>query len=90
MYKGYKVTKRLQRYMGYIKNKYEKLRSEQEVDLWDIFEQYEFIMRQPKCIQMFLYDLICDEFVHHGEYSVIRSVNGELYVRKLNKCEIQL
>ena len=32
MYKGYKVTQRLQRYMGYIKNRYEKLSNEQEVD----------------------------------------------------------
>lgn len=89
MYKGYKVTKRLQRYMEYIKNRYEKLSSEQEVELWDVFAEYDFMMQQPKCMQMFIYDLICDKFVHYGEYSVIRATDGELYVRKLNKCEIK-
>ena len=40
-------------------------------------------------MQMFLYDMISDQFTHYGEYSVVRAVNGELYVRKLNKCEIK-
>ena len=89
MYKGYKVTKRLLRYMEYAKSRYEKIREDREVELWDILAEYEFIMRQPKCIQMFLYDIISDQFTHYGEYSVVRAVNGELYVRKLNKCEIK-
>lgn len=88
MFKGYKVTKRLLRYMEYAKNRYEKLRDDKEVELWDILAEYEFIMAQPKCMQMFLYDMISDQFTHYREYSVVRAVNGELYVRKLSKCEI--
>lgn len=82
MYKGYKVTKHLQRYMGYAKKKYDKLRYKQEVDLWDVLAEYDYIMQQPKCVQMFLYDMICDKLVHHGEYSIVRSVDGGIYVRE--------
>lgn len=88
MYKGYKVTKRLLRYMEYARNRYERLRENGEVELWDIFAEYDFIMAQPKCMQMFLYDMICDQFIHHGEYSVVKAVDGELYVRKLIKCKM--
>lgn len=88
MYKGYKITKRVLRYMEYAKNRYEKLSQDREVELWDVFAEYKFIMEQPKCIQMFLYDMIRNQFVHHGEYSVMRSIDGGVYVRKLNKCEI--
>ena len=87
MYKGYKVTKRLLRYMEYAKNKYEKLDGDIEVDLWDILAEYDFIMSQPKCIQMFLYDMICDKFIHHGEYSIVRAIDGGVYVKKLGKCK---
>lgn len=87
MYKGYKVTKRLMRYMEYAKNRYDRLKEEQDVELWDIFEEYELIMKQPICIQMFLYDMVCDAFNHHGEYSVVRGIDGGLYVRKLSRCE---
>lgn len=87
MFKGYKLTKRLQRYIGYAKNKYIKLSKKGKVDLWDILYEYDYIMQQPKCMQMFIYDMICDEFIHFGEYSVVREIDGGMYVRKLNKCE---
>lgn len=86
MFKGYKLTKRLQRYMEYAKNKYIGLSKKGDVDLWNILSEYEFIMQQPKCMQMFIYDMICDEFVHYGEYAVIRAIDGGIYVRKMSKC----
>ena len=70
--------------MEYAQNRYEKLKEDREVDLWDILAEYDFIMQQPKCIQMFLYDMISDQFAHHGEYSVLKAVNGDLYVRRIN------
>lgn len=84
-YKGVKITKRLQRYIGYAKNKYKKLSLYGEVDLWEVLAQYDLIMQQPKCMQMFIYDMIYDKFVHFGEYSVVRDVDGDMYVRKLSK-----
>ncbi len=86
-YKGVKLTKRLERYIGYAKTKYEKLSIDGKPDLWEVLNSYDLIMQQPKHMQMFLYDMICDQFIHHGEYSVVRAVDGELYVRKLNKCK---
>ena len=46
MYKGYKVTKRLQDYIGFAKNKFEKLNEEGKVDLWDVLSSYELIAEQ--------------------------------------------
>ena len=83
MYKGYKVTKHLKRYMGYVKNKYEKCSLKGKVDLWEIMNEYEYIMEQPKCVQMFLYDMVCDKFVHYGKYSIVRSVDGGVYIKEL-------
>lgn len=88
MFKGYKITKRLQRYAEYAKNKYKKLSENGEIDLWDIFQGYEIIMQQPECVQMFLYDMICDEFIHFGEYSIIRGVDGGIYIKQLSKISI--
>ena len=44
MFKGYKVTKHLQRYMRYAKVKYEKMSLEENVDLWEILKEYDYIM----------------------------------------------
>lgn len=78
-YKGVKLTKRLERYIGYAKRKYEKLSVNNDVDLWDVLEGYDLIMQQPKHMQMYM---ICDKFVHFGEYSVVRDIDGGIYVRK--------
>ena len=40
-YKGVKLTKRLERYIGYAKRKYEKLSVNNDVDLWDVLEGYD-------------------------------------------------
>ena len=90
MFKGYKLTKRLQRYMQYAKNKYIKLSKEGEVDLWEILSEYELIMQQPKCMQMFIYDMICDEFVHYGNYSIIRGIDGGIYIRNYTETSVVL
>ena len=83
-YKGVKLTKRLERYIGYAKRKYEKLSVNNDVDLWDVLEGYDLIMQQPKHMQMFIYDMICDKFIHFGEYSVVRDIDGGMYVRKID------
>ncbi len=87
MYKGYKITKRLQRYMEYISLKYERLSLEGEVNLWDIISEYKFITDQPECVQMFIYDCIYGKFMYYGEYSVVRAVDGGLYVKKIGGVE---
>ena len=87
MFKGYKVTKHLQRYMGYAQKKYDKLRYKEEVDLWNVLAEYDYIMQQPKCVQMFIYDMICDKLVHHGQYSVLRNVDGCIYIKSIVKKE---
>lgn len=89
-FKGVKITRRLQRYIGYAENKYKKLSLYGEVDLWEVLAEYKLIMDQPKCMQMFIYDLICGEFVHFGEYSVVRDIDGDIYVRKLNKHKVNM
>ena len=86
-YKGVKLTKRLERYIGYAKSKYEKLNIDNNVDLWDVLQGYDLIMQQPKHMQMFIYDMICDKFVHFGEYSVVGDNDGWIYVKKIIKVE---
>lgn len=82
MYKGYKVTKHLQRYMRYAKDKYEKMSLQDEIDLWDILEDYDFIMQQAKCIQMYIYDWIQGEIVDEDQYKIISGRDGCIYVRE--------
>ena len=83
MYKGYKVTKHLQRYMRYAKIKYQKLSMQGEVvDLWEILKEYDFIMQQAKCMQMYIYDCINSTKVHDKHYEVIDYIDGEIYIRE--------
>lgn len=86
-YKGVKLTKRLERYIGYARTKYEKLSIDGKADLWEVLNSYDLIMQQPKHMQMFIYDMIYDQFVHFGEYSVVREIDGGIYVKKLNNCK---
>ena len=59
MYKGYKVTKRLQNYIDFAKNRFDKLNEEgNETELWDVLASFEVIMEQSKCVQHYIYDLI--------------------------------
>lgn len=47
MYKGYKVTKRLQNYIDFAKNRFDKLNEEgNETELWDVLASFEVIMEQ--------------------------------------------
>lgn len=87
-YKGYKVTKHIERYIGYAKRKYERLSRNQQIELWDVLNGYDYIVQLPKCVQMFMYDMICEEFIHHGEYTVLRNVDGYIYVKDLNACNV--
>ena len=84
MYKGYKgskITKRLERYMGYAKTKYEKLSLCGEVDLWEILQGYELIMKQAKWVQQYIYDWISGEGCHESEYSVMNASDGGIYIK---------
>ena len=82
MYKGYKITKHLQRYMRYAKVKYEKMKHEGRMDLWEILQGYDYIMEQAKCIQLYIYDWILGEMVNYQEYVVTCSIDGGVYVKK--------
>lgn len=84
MYKGYKVTKHLQRYMGYAKDKYEKLTAQGEADLWEIIEEYDIFMEQAKCVQMYVYDWVKGR-VEQKAYTVVCARNGCVYVRELKR-----
>lgn len=50
MYKGHKISKRLERYINYAKVKYDKLRVQGYVDLWDVLNGYETITNTPYCV----------------------------------------
>ncbi len=81
MYKGYKVTKHLQRYMRYAKVKYEKMSLQGDVDLWEILKGYDYIMQQAKCMQMYIYDWIIDEINNSRQYIVTYAMDGGTYVK---------
>ncbi len=84
MYKGYKVTKRLQDYIGFAKNKFEKLNQEgNAIDLWDVLLSYELIKKQTKCMQHYIYDLIVGERKYEDSYKVLCGKDGGLYIRKI-------
>lgn len=80
-YKGIKITKRLQRYIGYAKTKYEKLNAYGEVDLWEILQEYELIMKQAKWVQQYIYDWISGEAYHESEYSIMNAIDGGIYIK---------
>ena len=83
MYKGYKVTKHLQRYMRYAKIKYQKLSMQEEVvDLWEILKEYDFIMQQAKCMQMYIYDWLAGELINREQYIITCAIDGGIYVKK--------
>ncbi len=81
-YKGIKITKRLQRYIGYAKTKYEKLSMIGEVDLWEIMNEYEMIAGQLKCVQQYIYDWITGSNDYAEEYTMLNSIDGGVYVKK--------
>lgn len=81
MYKGYKVTKHLQRYMGYVKNKYERLSLQGEVDVEELLKEYKLIMDAPRCIQLFIIDWISGE-TNNGYYKIVKYIDGGVYVRE--------
>lgn len=81
MYKGYKVTKHLQRYMGYAKVKYEKASIDKEVDLWDILKGYDYIMQQAKCIQLYIYDWILNKIENQCFYIKNIGSDGCIYIK---------
>ena len=58
MYKGHKVTKHLERYMVYAKNRYDRLSVQGEIDLWDVLNGYTLISNEPYCMQLYIYDWI--------------------------------
>lgn len=83
MYKGYKVTKRLQRYIGYAEVKYQKLSITYDVNLWDVLESYDLIKEQPDCMKWYVYDVVKGDELHEKKYRVKKSVNGCTYVREV-------
>lgn len=83
MYKGYKVTKRLQRYIEYVENKYQKMNVQYDVDLWKVLESYDLIMEQPDCVKWYVYDVVKGDDLHDTKYKVMKSVNGCTYVREV-------
>lgn len=83
MYKGHKVTKRLQRYMEYAETKYQKMNLTYNVDLWEVLESYDLIKEQPDCVKWYVHDVVKGEEVHEEEYRVMKSMNGCTYVREV-------
>lgn len=64
MYKGHKISKRLERYIEYVKVKYDRSRIQGQVDLWDVLNEYELITSEAYCVQMYIYDLVKGEELH--------------------------
>lgn len=58
MYKGHKLTKRLERYMGYAEAKYQKMSITYDVDIWKVLESYDLINQQTDCMKWYVYDKI--------------------------------
>lgn len=86
MYKGYKVTKKLQDYIGFAKNKFDKLNEEgNEAELWDVLAAYDFIMDQAICVQHYIYDLIMGDGEYEDKYRVCCGIDGGVYVRGIRK-----
>ncbi|MBS5317711.1 MAG: hypothetical protein E6590_15660 [Clostridiales bacterium] len=83
MYKGHKISKRLERYINYAKVKYDKLRVQGYVDLWDVLNGYETITNTPYCVQMYIYDLIKGIPIYVDCYEIIDWMNGGVYVREV-------
>lgn len=84
MYKGYKVTKHLQRYMRYAKDKYERLNMQGEnVELWEIIEGYKIFKNQAECVQMYIYDWINGKTYDEAKYKIINGRDGCIYVKKV-------
>ena len=81
MYKGYKVTKRLQDYIGFAQNKFEKLNEEDKVELWDVLSSYEIIEKQAKCVQHYIHDLIMGNGEYEDKYRVLSGKDGGVYIR---------
>ena len=88
MFKGYKVTKKLQDYIEFAKNRYDKLNEDGNVDLWEVLSSYEIIMNQAKCVQHYIHDLIMENDKYRDSYRVFCGINGGLYVRKVSKNKI--
>ena len=88
MYKGYKISKRLERYISYAETKYQKLNVYYNADLWEILESYDLINEQPDCMKWYVYDKIKGEGEHEDAYKVTKSVNGCTYVRELFEKEV--
>lgn len=83
MYKGHKLTKHLERYIGYATTKYQKLSIHYNVDLWEVLESYDLISEQADCMKWYVYDVVKGDEVHEEEYKVMKSVNGCTYVREV-------
>lgn len=83
MYRGHKLTKRLQRYIEYAEVKYQKLSIIYDVDLWDVLESYDLIKEQPDCMKWYVYDVVKGEETNADAYKVMKSANGCTYVREV-------
>ena len=83
MFKGYKVTKRLQNYIDFAKNRFDKLVEEgNEIELWDVLAAYEVIMEQAKCVQHYIYDLIMGKGEYEDRYKVLSGKDGGVYIKR--------
>lgn len=83
MYKGHKINKHLQRYIGHARTKYHKSRVQEQTDLWDVLNSYKDIKTEPYCVQMYIYDLIKGTDLYGECYEIVRWVNGCVYVREV-------
>lgn len=83
MYKGHKLSKRLERYIGYAETKYKKLSIHYNVDIWEVLESYELIKEQPDCMKWYVHDVVKGKAVNEEEYRVMKSMNGCTYVREV-------
>lgn len=81
MFKGFKVTKRLERYIHYAKYKFEKLNIDNNIDLWEVLESYEMITKQAQCMQYYIYDLIKGTGEYGDRYKMVSGSDGGVYIR---------
>ena len=85
MYKGDKVTKQLQEYIRLAQKKFYKLAYYEDVDLWEIINNYKMLAKQDECMQKYIYDYIREVELYKNDYVITNSVNGGKYIKRARK-----
>lgn len=88
MFKEFKVTRRLERYIHYAKCKFEKLSIEGNINLWEVLESYEMLTKQAQYMQYYIYDFIKGTGEYGDRYKVMNGSDGGIYIRGRNNSLI--